>query len=173
MGEGGVGARHPTCLPLLWRKQHAPANLTLWRLTARGPSVPSCQPWGFDLREGAVINIAALVRLFHITEGLARRRREQGARADDDETDDHSPQHAKTLTRAECVRGERTQLRGLRTLRSHPARYEECVSVCARARRRGQRAAQPAAAPPRDQLSFDPFATNYRTLLAAQYTDAN
>jgi hypothetical protein len=30
----------------------------------------------------------------------------------------------------------------------------ECVSVCARARRRGQRAARPASAPPRDQLTL-------------------
>lgn len=29
----------------------------------------------------------------------SRRRHERGARADDDETDDHSPQHAKTLAR--------------------------------------------------------------------------
>jgi hypothetical protein len=41
----------------------------------------------------------------------------------------------------------------LRCERCDPARDEGCVSVCAGARRRGQRAAQPAAAPPRDQLT--------------------
>src|SRR6266487_4622296 len=51
------------------------------------------------------------------------------------------------------VEGRSSKFAALQACRCDPARYEGCVSVCARARRGGQRAAQPAAAPPRDQLT--------------------
>lgn len=52
------------------------------------------------------------------------------------------------------VEGRSSKFAALQACRCDPARYEGCISVCARARRRGQRVAQPAAAPPRDQLTL-------------------
>jgi hypothetical protein len=63
-------------------------------------------------------------------------------------------QHVTSALASRAVRQDRWQAcSSAGGRRCGLARYEGCVSACARARRRGQRAAQSAAAPSRDQLT--------------------